>query len=67
MVGFVWSFVTFPFRLIGGFFGLVRRTIGVLLGFALMVGGMMASSGGWGALGIPLFIVGAILAARSLS
>lgn len=67
MVGFVWSFLTFPFRLIGGFFGLVRRLVGLLLGFALMVGGMVCSSGGWVAVGIPLFVIGAVLAARSLS
>ena len=66
MLGALWSIITLPFRLIAWVVEWVGRMTGVVLGFALMVGGVALCSGAFLPLGVPLFIIGLLLTLRSL-
>jgi hypothetical protein len=66
MLGVLWGILTFPFRLIGWAIDLLGRLIAVLLGFALMVVGVALCAASYLAVGIPTFLIGLILALRSL-
>jgi hypothetical protein len=66
MLGVLWSLVTLPFRLIGWAVELVGRAVGVGLGFVLMVLGVALCAAQWLPLGLPLFVVGLIVALKCL-
>ncbi len=64
--GVVWAIATFPFRLVFGVFGLVGRIIAASAGFAVMVAGAALLAGPLGWVGIPVFLLGLIIALRAL-
>jgi len=66
MLRAVWSIFTWPFRLIAGLIGLIGRSLGVGLGFALMVLGIAICSGSLLILGIPVFVIGLLVTLRCL-
>lgn len=66
MLGILWEIVTFPFRLIGWVVGLFGRLVAVLIGFALMVVGVALCAASLLPVGLPLFVIGLILALKSL-
>jgi hypothetical protein len=66
MLRVVWSILTFPFRLIAWVVELIGRSLGVVLGFALMVVGIAICSGSLLILGIPVFVIGLLVTLRCL-
>lgn len=66
MLGMLWRVVTFPFRLLGWVIDLFGRLVAVLLGFALMVIGMALCASSLMIVGVPVFVIGLILAMKSL-
>jgi hypothetical protein len=66
MLGALWWVVTLPFRLIGLALDLVGRAVGVGIGFVLMVVGVALCAAQWLPLGLPLFVVGLIVALKCL-
>jgi len=66
MMGALWWVITLPFRAVGWLVGLVGRAMAVVLGFGLMVGGMALCAASLFLLGVPVFVVGLILALKSL-
>lgn len=66
MLGAIWSFLTFPFRVIAMFVALCGRMIGVISGFALMVVGVALCSGALYPLGLPMFVIGLVVTLRCL-
>ena len=66
MLGLLWRTVTFPFRLLGWVIDLFGRLVAVLLGFALMVIGMALCASSLMIVGVPVFVIGLILAMKSL-
>lgn len=65
-MGALWTVVTLPFRLVGWVVEMLGRLVGVLLGFGLMVVGVALCAASLFILGIPVFVVGLILALKSL-
>jgi len=61
-----WSVLTFPFRLIAWVVELIGRSMGVALGFVLMVVGVAICSGSLLILGIPVFVIGLLVTLRCL-
>src|SRR5262249_16234901 len=66
MLSTIWSVVTLPFRLVGLAVEMVGRAMGVLIGFVLMVLGVALCAAQWLPLGLPLFIVGLLVALKCL-
>lgn len=66
MLRTVWSIFTLPFRLIAWVVELMGRSLGVVLGFALMVVGIAICSGSLLILGIPVFVIGLLVTLRCL-
>jgi hypothetical protein len=66
MLGVLWSILTLPFRALGWAIDLVGRLVAVVIGFCLMVLGVALCASSLLPLGIPLFVIGLILALRSL-
>jgi hypothetical protein len=66
MLGFVWSVLTLPFRLVIGLVELLGRLASLVLGFALMVVGVALAAGPLFPIGIPLFVIGLLIALRAL-
>jgi hypothetical protein len=66
MLGVLWSVLTFPFRLIGLVVELAGRAVGVSIGFVLMVVGVALCAAQWLPLGLPLFVVGLLVALKCL-
>ncbi len=66
MLRAVWSILTLPFRLIAWVVELIGRSLGVVLGFALMVVGIAICSGSLLILGIPVFVIGLLVTLRCL-
>lgn len=66
MLGFVWSVLTLPFRLVFGLVALLGRLAALVLGFALMVVGAALGAGPLFPLGIPVFLIGLLIALRAL-
>ena len=66
MLGALWSIVTLPFRLVGWAVEIFGRLVGVVLGFLLMVVGVAFCAAPLYVVGIPLFVIGLLLALRSL-
>jgi hypothetical protein len=66
MIGVLWTVVTLPFRLIAWLIDLVGRATVLVLGFALMVVGVALSAGALFIFGIPLFVIGLLLALRAI-
>lgn len=66
MLRAVWSVFTLPFRLIAWVVELIGRSLGVVLGFALMVLGIAICSGSLLILGIPVFVIGLLVTLRCL-
>lgn len=66
MLRAVWSIFTLPFRLIAWAVELIGRSLGVVLGFALMVVGIAICSGSLLILGIPVFVIGLLVTLRCL-
>jgi len=64
--GTIWAFLTLPFRIVFGAFGLVGRLAGIVVGFALMVLGAAVSASPFGLLGLAIFGAGLLIAMRSL-
>jgi hypothetical protein len=64
--GTIWTILTLPFRLVFGIVGLLGRLTGLVVGFSMMVAGAALSAGPLAMLGVPLFVVGLLLAMRSL-
>ena len=60
----LWWVVTLPFRLVFAVFSLLGRLAGLAVGFCLMVVGMALCFGPFFILGIPLFVIGLLLALR---
>ncbi|HWE40065.1 MAG TPA: hypothetical protein VG406_26170 [Isosphaeraceae bacterium] len=66
MLGFVWSVLTLPFRLIVALVELLGRLAALVLGFGLMVVGAALAAGPLFPVGIPVFVVGLLIALRAL-
>lgn len=66
LFGTTWAILTLPFRLVFGIVGLLGRLTGLAVGFSMMVAGAALSAGPLAMLGVPLFVVGLLLAMRSL-
>lgn len=66
MMETLWTVVTLPFRLVGWVVELLGRAVGVVLGFVLMVVGVALCAATWFILGVPVFVIGLILALKSL-
>lgn len=66
MMGALWTVVTLPFRLVGWLVELLGRLVGVVLGFGLMVVGAALCAASLFVLGVPVFVIGLILALKSL-
>jgi hypothetical protein len=66
LFGTIWMILTLPFRLVFGIVNLLGRLTGLVVGFSMMVAGAALSAGPLAMLGIPLFVVGLLLAMRSL-
>jgi hypothetical protein len=66
MLGALWSVLTLPFRLIGLLVELAGRAVGVGIGFVLMVVGVALCAAQWLPLGLPLFVVGLLVALKCL-
>lgn len=64
--GTIWMILTLPFRLVFGIVGLLGRLAGLTVGFSMMVAGAALSAGPLAVLGVPLFVVGLLMAMRSL-
>ena len=66
LFGTIWAILTLPFRLVFGIVGLLSRLTGLTVGFSMMVAGAALSAGPLAMLGVPLFVVGLLMAMRSL-
>ncbi len=66
LFGTIWAILTLPFRLVFGIFGLLGRITGLVVGFSMMVAGAALSAGPLAMLGVPLFLVGLLVAMRSI-
>jgi hypothetical protein len=67
-MGFLFSVIAFPFRVVGKLVDLIGRAVVLVLGFAMMVGGVaLTLMPVFRIIGIPLFIVGLLLVLRALS
>jgi hypothetical protein len=66
MLGILWAVLTFPFRLIGWVIDMLGRLVAVLIGFVLMVVGVAFCASSLLMFGVPLFLIGLILALKSL-
>ena len=66
LFGTIWIILTLPFRLVFGIVGLLGRITGLVVGFSMMVAGAALSAGPLAILGIPLFVVGLLVAMRSI-
>jgi hypothetical protein len=66
LFGTIWMILTLPFRLVFGIVNLLGRLTGLVVGFSMMVAGAALSAGPLAMLGVPLFVVGLLLAMRSL-
>jgi hypothetical protein len=66
MLGAIWSLVTLPIRLVVWVLDFLSRATGLVLGFALMVLGVVLGAGSWLLLGVPIFVIGLILTLRCL-
>jgi hypothetical protein len=66
LFGTTWAILTLPFRLVFGIVGLLSRLTGLVTGFSMMVAGAALSAGPLAMLGIPLFVVGLLVAMRSI-
>jgi hypothetical protein len=66
MIGTLWQVLTMPIRIVFWTFSTAGRLIGLVIGFAMMVGGAALWSGPFYPIGIPLFVVGLLLTLRNL-
>jgi hypothetical protein len=66
LFGTIWIILTLPFRLVFGVVGLLGRITGLVVGFSMMVAGAALSAGPLAMLGVPLFVVGLLVAMRSI-
>ena len=66
LFGTIWTILTLPFRLVFGIVGLLGRLTGLVVGFSMMVAGAALSAGPLAMLGVPLFVVGLLVAMRSI-
>ena len=66
LFGTIWIILTLPFRLVFGIVGLLGRITGLVVGFSMMVAGAALSAGPLTILGVPLFVVGLLIAMRSI-
>lgn len=66
MLGFVWSVLTLPFRLVFGLVEMMGRLATLVVGFGLMVVGVALAAGPLFVVGLPVFVVGLLLALRAL-
>ncbi len=62
----IWTILTLPFRLIGWLIETLGRITTIAIGFVLMVVGIALSASPLFPLGIPLFLIGLILAVRAM-
>lgn len=65
LVRAIWTILTLPFRLIGWAIETLGRITTMAIGFVLMVLGIALSASLLFPLGIPLFLIGLILAVRA--
>jgi hypothetical protein len=66
MLGAIWWVLTLPFRIIGWVIEMFGRLVAVAIGFVLMVVGVALCAASLLPLGIPTFLIGLILALKSL-
>jgi hypothetical protein len=66
MLGALWSVFTLPFRLVGWVVEMLGRLVGVTIGFALMVCGVALCAAQLLILGLPLFVIGLLIALKCL-
>lgn len=62
----LWSVILWPFRLVGWAIEWVGRFVGVAIGFVLMVVGVALSAATLWYFGLPLFVVGLLIAMKAL-